>query len=282
MLKARGSDKLELAFSTRTVNYLSPLEMTFVSTGKAALFVNEALKIVQEAEKRGIELRVMGAVAFRIHCPKFIKLVDAMNRHLTDLDFIGYRKQRSDTIKMFKELGYTLDKEMLILAERLKFHSPSTGPDVDVFLDELKMSHTIVFKDRLKLDSLTIPLTDLLLEKMQIVQINEKDIKDTIVLLREHMVGNGEPETIDSDYLSKLLSNDWGFYYTVTTNLKKVLEFLPTYIPLSEDDTKDVSSKVSTLLEKIESAPKSTKWKIRASVGTKRKWYEDVEEAHIA
>lgn len=253
-----------------------------MSTDKAVIFVNEALKLVQEANKRNINLRVMGAVAFRIHCPKFIKLIDAMNRELTDLDFIGYRKQRSDTIKMFKELGYTLDKEMLILGERLKFHSPSNGPDVDVFLDELRMSHTIVFKDRLKLDSPTIPLVDLLLEKMQIVQINEKDIKDTIVLLREHAVGNREPEIIDSEYLSKLLSNDWGFYYTVTTNLKKVLEFLPTYAALAEDDRNDISSKVSALFEKIKSAPKSTKWKMRASVGTKRKWYEDVEEADIA
>lgn len=256
--------------------------MRLVSADKAAVFVNEALKLVQEAEKRNIELRVMGAVAFRIHCPKFINIVDAMNRQLTDLDFIGYRKQRSDTIKMFKELGYALDKEMLILAERLKFHSPSSGPDIDVFLDELKMSHTIVFKDRLKLDSPTIPLIDLLLEKMQIVQINEKDIKDTIVLLREHAIGNGETETIDSEYLSKLLSNDWGFYHTVTTNLKKVVEFLPTYVALSEDDRKNVSSKVSVLLDKIESVPKSTRWKMRATVGTKRKWYEDVEEANIA
>jgi hypothetical protein len=182
---------------------------------------------------------------------------------------------------MFKELGYTLDKEMLILGERLKFHSPSNGPDIDVFLDELRMSHTLVFKDRLKLDLPTIPLVDLLLEKMQIVQINEKDIKDTILLLREHAVGNGESETIDSQHLSKLLSNDWGFYYTVTTNLKKVTEFLPVYTALSEDDRKDVSSKVSALIEKIESAPKSAKWKMRATVGTKKKWYEDVEETHI-
>lgn len=252
-----------------------------MSTDKTSLYVNEALKLVQEAEKRSINLRVMGAVAFRIHCPEFIKLIDAMNRPLTDLDFIGYRKQRSDTIKMFKELGYTLDKEMLILGERLKFHSPSNGPDIDVFLDELRMSHTLVFKDRLKLDLPTIPLVDLLLEKMQIVQINEKDIKDTILLLREHAVGNGESETIDSQHLSKLLSNDWGFYYTVTTNLKKVMEFLPVYTALSEDDRKDVSSKVSALIEKIESAPKSAKWKMRATVGTKKKWYEDVEETHI-
>jgi hypothetical protein len=252
-----------------------------MTTDKANLFVNEALNIVQEAAKRNIELRVMGAVAFRIHSPQFIRLADAMNRELTDLDFIGYRKQRSNIIKMFKELGYALDKDMLILAERLKFHSPSSGPDIDVFLDELKMCHTIVFNDRLKLDSPTIPLIDLLLEKMQIVQINEKDIKDTMVLLREHAIGNGEPETIDSEYLSKLLSSDWGFYYTVTTNLKKIAEFLPTYTALSEEDRKDVSSKVSTLLDKIESAPKSTKWKMRAAIGTKRKWYEDVEETKI-
>jgi len=247
-------------------------------SNKADLFVGEATRLVREAQDRDISLRVMGAVAFRIHCPKFLRLIDAMNRLLTDLDFMSYRKHRLDTIKLFRDLGYTLDQEMLILSERLKFHN-SEGPDADVFMDELKMSHTINFENRLSLDSPTISLADLLLEKMQIAQINEKDIKDTIVLLREHEIGGEEPETIDSGYVASLLAKDWGFYYTVTTNLKKVVEFLPKYQALSDHDTRDLSMKVSKVLDNIEAAPKSTKWKMRSRVGTRSKWYEDVEEA---
>jgi hypothetical protein len=250
-----------------------------LSAETSALFVTEALRIVEEAEKRNVVLRTMGAVAFRIHCHNFGVLLDAMDRPLTDLDFVGWKKQRSDAIALFKQIGYTLDKEMLILGERLKFHNNSAGPDVDVFMDELKMCHTISLRDRLRLDSPTIPLADLLLEKMQIVHINEKDIKDTIVLIRAHPVGKADTETIDTEYISKILANDWGFYYTVTMNLNKARDFLPKYSALSNEDVEEVSARIGQLLAAIESAPKSAKWKMRARVGTRSKWYEDVEEA---
>ena len=125
----------------------------------------------------------MGAIAFRIHCPQFVSLLDAMDRPVTDLDFAGYKKQRLDIVKLFQGLGYTTDKIVMFLGERLRFLGNS-NPNVDIFLDRLEMCHTIDFRDRLENGSPTISLADLLLEKMQIVQTNEKDFKDTIVLLR--------------------------------------------------------------------------------------------------
>jgi hypothetical protein len=148
----------------------------------------------------------------------------------------------------------------------------------DIFFDKLEMNHMIPFTDRLEVDSLTIPLVDMLLEKMQIVHINEKDIIDTIMLLREHVIGDGSPETIDKRYLAALLSDDWGFYHTVTTNLKNVEDRLTIYPELSAEDQKDISSKIETLLEVLEKEPKSLAWKLRSRMGTKTKWYRDVEE----
>jgi hypothetical protein len=240
--------------------------------------IDEALRIVDEAEDRNITLRVMGAVAFRIHCPKFSYLLDNMNRQLSDIDYAGYSKQKMDTIKMFTQLGYALDSAVLLLGRRLRFYGNSR-PVVDVFLDELAMCHTIDFRSRLDRDKPTIPLADLLLEKMQIVRLTEKDMKDAIVLLREHAVGSGEQEMINAAYIAKILANDWGFYYTVTTNLRKVLEAVPSQASLSEADVKDVSSKVDAFLEAIESAGKTLKWKMRARVGPKQKWYTDVDES---
>jgi hypothetical protein len=119
----------------------------------------------------------------------------------------------------------------------------------------------------------------MLLEKMQIVHINEKDIVDTIMLLREHAVGNSlAPETIDGSYLAKLLSNDWGFYYTVTTNLKKVEDRLNGYPELTEEDRADVSNKIHELSSILDKGPKTLAWKLRARVGPKTKWYKDVED----
>jgi hypothetical protein len=245
---------------------------------EATSFIGEVSRIIDAAEERNLTIRVMGAVAFRIHCTKSASLFEAMDRPLTDIDFMALRKQRLDIIKLFKDLGYNMDKEMLILSERLKFHNMS-GPDVDVFLDELKMCHTLSFVKRLRLDSPTISLVDMLLEKMQIVEINEKDIKDTIILLREHDLGSDTTETIDIKYLSNLLSDDWGLYYTVTTNFRKVLRFLPKYDILSAEDLQLVSTRISRALDIIDASPKSLRWRMRAKIGTRSRWYDLVEEA---
>jgi len=120
----------------------------------------------------------------------------------------------------------------------------------------------------------------MLLEKMQIVQINEKDIIDTIMLLREHGVNGDSPEAVDVQYLARLLSNDWGFYHTVTTNLQKIQDTLSKYAELSAEDRNDIIEKIQKVLKAVEDHPKTLSWKLRAKVGTKNKWYRDVEEVN--
>lgn len=114
-------------------------------------------------------------------------------------------------------------------------------------------------------------------EKMQIVKINEKDIKDVIATVREHNIGSTEDETINSKYIAKTLANDWGFYYTVTTNIEKVQGFLNRYRSLTAEDRADVTTKLNQILHCIERAPKSLSWRMHARIGTKKKWYTDVE-----
>jgi hypothetical protein len=123
-------------------------------------------------------------------------------------------------------------------------------------------------------------LADLILEKTQIVKINEKDIKDVIILLREHDISDSENDIINGKYIAELLAKDWGFYHTVTTNLKLIKDqFLEKWKHiLSTEDRTNIATKINTLVDKIEREPKSIGWKIRASAGTKKKWYRDVEE----
>jgi hypothetical protein len=134
------------------------------------------------------------------------------------------------------------------------------------------------FVGRLEVEQYTLPLAELLLEKMQIVQINEKDVIDTIMLLREHPLGASDAETINTTILIKTLSSDWGFWRTVTGNLKLVDGKLGEYSPLTDEDRRVVRGQISSLLQQIESAPKSIGWKVRARIGEKVKWYKDVEE----
>jgi hypothetical protein len=250
-------------------------------------FAAEAIKIVEEANKAGVILRIMGATAIRIHCPNSVSLHKALGRELTDMDFIGYSKQREKIEKFFtQEFKYEIVKAALtpgLFVNRcIFFDKTGKKPHIDVFLDKLEMNHTIDFKDRLKEDFPTIPLAELFLEKMQIVKINEKDIKDTMVLLLEHNLGDSDKEVINIEYITKILSKDWGFYYTVTTNLNKVKAFLEKYEALTNEQRKIISEKIDKLLEHIEKEPKTLSWKIRAKVGPAKKWYNEVEEVERA
>jgi hypothetical protein len=139
------------------------------------------------------------------------------------------------------------------------------------------MSHTIDFRKRLEVDYPTISLADLLLEKMQIHHINEKDIKDTIVLIRGHMMTNGDKDTINEEYIAKLLSDDWGFYHTVVLNLNKTKSLMDGY-EISAADKNDVVRKIDELIGKIDAQSKTTRFKWRAKIGEKKKWYNDVDE----
>jgi len=152
------------------------------------------------------------------------------------------------------------------------------GLKVDVFLDKLEMCHTINFDGRWNVDSPTIPLAELVLEKSQIVKINEKDIKDLLVLFLSHELSDGDKDTINSKHIAGTLSKDWGFYYTVTMNLDKVLNLMSNYGGLDNSQRQTITRRVTDLRQEIEKHPKTLAWKIRAKAGTKKKWYGDVED----
>ncbi len=243
-------------------------------------FIEEAKRIISVADERGIPLRLMGAAAVRIHSPGSLKLhVEILNRQLTDLDFMTYTKYTRDVRKLFADLNYVLDEAVARIAEnRDIFHDNYNNRIADVFYDKLDMCHTINFKGRLEVDHPTIPLADIVLEKLQIVKLNEKDVKDLIVLFNEHPVGETDKDTINAKYIAKLLAKDWGFWYTATTNLKRLRdEFIGMY-KLPEDIVKRVKNRVNELLDYIDKEPKTMKWKMRAKIGTSRKWYKEVEE----
>lgn len=255
-------------------------------------FIKSATTIVEHATQRGLILRIMGAVAFRIHTPTLADLHKRLNRlstssaEFTDLDLVTYSKFNSKLEPFFADMGYVPDEgakhQVHVWAQRHIYNDKSGRLNIDIFFDRLEMSHTIDFKNRLEVDSPTIPLAELLLEKMQIVQINEKDIKDAIILLLGHEIADDDHDHINAKYIASLLSSDWGLYYTTVTNLGKVKLFAPKYEQLSEVEKSAIASKTEYLTKRINEQPKGSRWKIRARMGTKRKWYNDVEERYSA
>jgi hypothetical protein len=242
--------------------------------------------IVNEANKKKIRLRAMGGLGFLIHCPNRRELLQAFNRVPSDIDFMAPGSQEKQIDELFRELGY---KEkggqgvtMEVWSDRRIFEHPVL-PHVDVFFDELDFCHKVNFRKRMDIDSPTISLADLMLGKLQIVEINEKDLQDLIVAVLEHPLGEKDaPEVINVRYIADLMAQDWGFYYTAVSNLKKAQKLALQYQlqMTAAEEMQQSARQLGSLIDRIEEAPKSFRWKARAVIGTKVKWYRNPGEEY--
>jgi hypothetical protein len=243
-------------------------------------FEREVKRIVGAADQAGLMVRLLGSLAFQSHCPHFGYLQAEMGRAYTDIDFAGYGRQAAEVRRMLADLGYVEDREVFVVSEggRAIFENPSNKLHVDVFYEKLDFCHIIPWNGRLEVDSPTIPLAELMLEKMQIVRINEKDVIDTIMLLLEHELGDSDQEIINTARIAQLCAQDWGLWRTVTMNLEKVRQLSRGYTELSEENKQAVVTRLDGISGRIEAEPKSLAWRLRARVGDRVKWYKDVEE----
>jgi hypothetical protein len=260
----------------------TPIGMGEQDQAERDRFENELKRIIEASNKAGLMLRVIGSLAFQMHCPKYGYIQAAMGRAYTDIDFAGYRKQAKEIRVLMAGLGYQEDQEVFIVSEgdRAIFNQPQNGLHVDVFYDKLDFCHPISWEGRLEVDTPTIPLAEMLLEKMQIVKINEKDVIDTIMLLLEHELGNMDKEMINARHIAELCAKDWGLWRTTTMNLDKVQQLANHYEQLNDENKKRVTAQVGDLLKRIEAEPKSMAWRLRARVGDRVKWYKEVDEVH--
>jgi hypothetical protein len=252
------------------------------------VFIQEGRRLVEEATKRKIPFRLLGGVAIRIHCMEFLDFAKKLMRlgegqqEYTDLDYMSISKFRKNKMKdFFREMGYEKRPTTMSSAatQRQIYFHPKGWFYVDVFFDKLlAANHPLDFRDRLELDSPSVAPTDLLLEKMQIVFPDEKDVKDIMLLLRAHEIASKEEsDRIDASFVASVLASDWGFWYTVTTNIKGLKQYVSDSQNLTESEKLDLTSKLDKLMQTINSGPKSAGWKMRSVIGAKRKWYNSVE-----
>jgi hypothetical protein len=234
--------------------------------------VREALRVVDAAQD--VRLRLLGGLAIEVSLPAR----PLLPRPYNDIDFITGRGEGPKTAKLFEALGYEGDRQFNGLNghRRLLFYDTPNERRVDVFVGRFEMCHTWPLGERLEVAQRTIPLGDLLVTKLQIFAINEKDQRDIFNLLYGHKLGDSD-EGINIGYIANLCARDWGLWRTVTMNIERARGAAQRF-DLSPQDEEIVLSRLDDVRKRIDAEPKSTKWKLRSRVGERVQWYEDPEE----
>ena len=229
-----------------------------------------ATQIIDTAEKRGVRLRLLGGLAFKKLCPT--SMDPRYYRENKDIDMMGKREDSREIMKIMETLGYK-PRELfnkLNMGQRLIYYDMGNKRRVDLFLDEFVMCHKFNFKENILAGTYTLPITQLLMTKLQVVEKTEKEYKDLLVALYDHDVGT-EGNGIRGDEIADLCSKDWGIY---TTFLKSLESLQMKSQELDEGERMVVTARIQKLVAMMESAPKSFGWRMRARVGERTKWYE--------
>jgi len=157
------------------------------------------------------------------------------------------------------------------------FYHRRNGRQLDLFVDTFEMCHKIPIAARLELDPVTVPLAELLLTKLQIVRLNDKDLKDTVALLLEHEISDGDVDTVNASYIANLCARDWGLWRTCTLSIERAGAMLER-LDVSVEERTLVRERLGVLGSRIEAEPKSQRWKLRSRIGERIRWYQEPEE----
>jgi hypothetical protein len=227
---------------------------------------------------RRIAARLLGGLAVWLRCPSV--RTGPFARSYQDLDVAVSKADSGRLRAVLEERGYLPDKFFNGLhgATRLYYAAPGGQWSVDIVIDELTMSHRLNLRGRLGGPAPSLDLADLLLTKLQVVQITAKDLGDALCLLADHGVAaaGADVDAIGLARLAGVLGADWGFCHTVEGNLGKLAQ-LWRREPLA-GAAHDVADQVRAIEAAIAAAPKSRAWKLRGRIGERVRWYETPEE----
>jgi hypothetical protein len=233
----------------------------------------EAVRVLAAASSSGVVLRAVGGLAVYLRCPSAHE--PPLERDYKDIDLVGRAGGAQAISDLMSHLGYSPDTEFNAIHghQRLFFWDPDNARQLDVFIEAIAMCHVLDVGHRLDLDERTLSLADLLLSKLQVVERNEKDLKDAAAILADHEVS---PQGVDPQRIAGLLAADWGWWRTATESLEHVRNYAADLEPLSSLDA--VVRHAAELRVRIDEAPKSLKWKLRARIGKRVRWYDLPEE----
>jgi len=236
--------------------------------------IEEAERISAAASAGKVPAKLVGGAAVNLHCLSARQA--PLKRKYGDLDFVASSKQRQAVQKLFESLGYQGDRRFNTLNgdQRLLYLDGVNGRQIDVFIDRMKMCHVIELANRLGHEGPMLTPADLLISKLQVYEVNMKDLVDTTALLLDHPIADHDDDAINAAYLARLTSEDWGLHRTLQLNSGRVRDAVREL----DVDADLINQRLDELWTRIDAQPKSLKWRLRARVGDRVSWYELPEE----
>jgi hypothetical protein len=239
--------------------------------------IDEAARVIDAAAAAGVQLRLTGGVAIASISPSALR--EPLRRLYNDIDYVSRGRDQRQVEELFAGLGYHAEDEFNSLhgEHRLFFIDRENSREADVFVDKVDACHRLDLADRLRIAERTIPPADLLLSKLQVVETTPKDYTDAIAVLCDHEVVEEDGATgISLTRIEDVCCSDWGWWRTVTMVGASTLE-MADRLAGEERIPGAAPSRLRRVLERLDSAPKSRKWKLRARVGDRVRWHEEPE-----
>jgi hypothetical protein len=239
--------------------------------------LREGPQLVLEAERGGMSARLIGGVGIRELLGD--RFEATFTRPLHDIDLFTRKRDSRKLEDVIKQHGWEPAREFNALNgnRRLLFNDPDSEAQIDVFVEAFDMCHSLPLADGLRDGGLTLPGTELLMTKLQIVELNAKDRDDCYALLYGCEIADDGPVTIDPARIARLTGHDWGLQHTFELNLARLMSDLGER-PLPVDGPRVIGDAITAITEAIEAEPKSRGWRLRARIGERKQWYEEPEE----
>jgi hypothetical protein len=246
------------------------------SGGPLADIVAEATRVLDAADAQGVVLRLIGGLAVHMHAHP---MPAVLARSYGDIDTATVKGQNRPLTDLLTALGYEPAQQFNALhgATRMLFHDRPNDRKLDVFVNGFELNHSIPITARIDVEQRTIPLAELLLTKLQVVEFTEKDMRDSLALIVGHEVGSSDGETINGEVVAALTADDWGLWRTTELNLEKLRHGLGT-VGLGDGDRQLALQRIDSLWDRIQQEPKSRAWRIRARIGDRKRWYQVPDE----